>query len=476
MKVELRAGIILAASAIAGCAVGPDYSPPALELPKTFASADQEFSTEEGPANWWHNFQDPQLSSLVEQAVQGSNDVQLAVSRVNEARALRSISFIDLFPVITGAVRYDARRDSQVRFGGFEVGPKETEVYGAGFDASWEVDLFGRSRRAREARVAEEAASIAGLQDALRTVAAEVGRNYFELRGYQHQLAVASRNAELQAESLKVIERKAALGESSELDAARARTLYNSTVASIPPLEAAVAVAVHRIAVLLGREPGALRSELMEAKPLPRYSGPLQIGDPSSVLRRRPDVRAAELNLAAATARIGVVTADLFPRVSVTGTLGVEGLTPSRIADGGGDYYSIAPMISWAAFDLPRVFQRIRVEDARTEGALVQYQQSVITALEDVENALSRFSAEKRRYQALKIAADESAKAARLAEIQYREGAADFLTLLDAQREQLQADGELARSETQLLVGYAGLFKALGGGWQEAAEKPQGSA
>jgi len=293
-----------------------------------------------------------------------------------------------------------------------------------------------------------------------------VARNFFELRGTQNELAVARDNATNQMESLTLIGARLSAGRGTELDTARAEAQLHSTLALIPPLEAATRRAIFRLGVLTGQEPTALEAELTPPQPigvLPTLSG---IGSPADLLRRRADIRAAERSLAAATARIGVATADLFPRVTLNGRIGLEAGTFSGLAKGGADTYSFGPHLSWAALDLGRVKARMKAADARTEAALATYEKTVLNALEETEAALVDFDRTQARRASLQVAAQASDRALTIATQRYQGGMADYFTVLDTQRTQLLIQEQLAQAQTRTATALVAVYKALGGGWE----------
>jgi multidrug efflux system outer membrane protein len=344
--------------------------------------------------------------------------------------------------------------------------PRELKLYSAGFDAFWEIDFFGRVRRDIEASRDEVDAQEAGLRDIGVSVIAEVARNYFELRGLQNQLAVAQKNAENQAQTLEITQARLDIGRGTELDTSRASAQLNTTRARIPLQETAIKRAIHRLGVLTGQAPGALTATLSQPRPIPKLPETIAVGSPAELLRRRPDIRIAERTLAASTARIGVATADLFPRVTFVGTLSLEASTLSGLGATGSDAYSLGPRISWAALDLGRVYARIKAADASAEANLAQYEQTVLNALEETENALVAYNRERNRRALLATAAQASEKAHRLAHLRFEEGIADFLTVLDSETRLLEDQSQLALSETATATALIAVYKALGGGWE----------
>src|SRR5687767_1478791 len=366
--------------AFAGCAVGPNYKPPQSTTGRGFAWADQPgLSTNSPTSVWWRSFNDGTLNQLVDGALASNIDLRLASASLREARALRRLANFDLAPTVTAGAGYANQRGSPI-FTPPGI-PRDVELYDAGFDATWELDLFGRVRRSTEAARAQAESFEAARRDVLISVVAEIVRNYFELRGTQHQLNVARRNATNQTETLQITQLRLEGGRGTQFDVARARAQLNSTLAIIPPLEALIARTIHRLSVLTGGQPGALMESLSPPASLPNAPELIALGDPAQLLRRRPDVRSAERELAAATARIGVATADLFPRVTFVGRIGIEAETFSGLAQAGSDTWSFGPRITWAALDIGRVQARIKAAGARAEAQLAAYERTVLNAL-----------------------------------------------------------------------------------------------
>ena len=460
---------------ISGCAVGPDFKRPEIKVDAAFANGAQtNLAAGSIDASWWRGFLDTKLNELIVNTFASNLDLRIATARVREARGLRLQSELDLFPSVEaqgGWTKSTTSKDSMK--GMFSRSLREHELFNGGFDATWELDLFGRVRRADQVSVAELAAAQATRRDVRVSLAAEVARNYFELRGTQHRLAVARKNADNQRDTLALTEAKLKAGRSTELDTARARAQYNATLAGIPPLQAATKRAIHRLSVLAARQPAALEGELSIPGPLPSAPELVNIENPDSLLRRRSDIRAAEFRLRAATAGIGIATADLFPRVAFNGRIGLEASQLSGLAKGGSDVYSFGPSITWAALDFGHVRARIKMAGARADAALAEYEQAVLTALEETENSLVTFgrSAERRDYLAASARAAEQAVS--LARNRYQGGIADFLTVLDAERTQLGAEDQLAQSETDTATSLVAVYKALGGGWEMEKESAQ---
>jgi outer membrane protein, multidrug efflux system len=454
----------VAAAVLSACAVGPNYHAPETRPAEKFDRLEATYSPQEGVAHFWDNFDDRTLERLVTEAAKSNYDVRIALSRVAEARALRRDSAFDLAPSINAGGGYTKTKFAQDQ--AIAGTPRHNELYDAGFDAFWELDFFGRVRRGVEASSAELGAVEAAERDALVIVTAEVTRTYFELRGFQQQLDVAQRNVVNQQSTLDLARARLEAGSGTEFDTARAQAQMSGTLGTIAPLEAAVARSIHRLSVLVGREPGALRAELAPTRSLPALPGIVPVGDPAGLLRRRPDIRVAERQLAGATARIGVAVADLFPRVTFTGSTGYVSATSNGLGDSGSEAYTIAPGISWAIFDLGHVQARIAASKAQREGALLQYEKTVLNALEETEDSLVTHARARDRLVHDEAAFKASSTAAGLARVRYENGASDFLQVLDAERTLLESEDRLARSRTEAATSLIAVYKALGGGWQ----------
>jgi multidrug efflux system outer membrane protein len=464
---------------LASCTlIGPDYVPENLNAPNNFSSATirNDFTNDEINTAWWKSFNDPQLVELVERASVENRTVKQALERVNEARAVKRELILDLLPTATANGGYTKQKNG-IGIGFVPTGPNSGfapfDYYHAGFDATWEIDYLGGGRRAVEAQSAEEQSSMASLGDAIRSVIGETASNYFQLRGSQEQYRVAEANTKVQGETLRLIELRYKNGQSSELDVARARSQYEATASTLPLVEADIRVAIHRIGILTGQPPETYLPVLLPPQPIPLYDGPIAVGSPDTLLRRRPDVRAAERTAAAETARVGVEMTDLYPRITFNGTLAYQAKVPSGLFDKKNETYFWGPSITWAGLDIPKVLTRIDAQDARARSAVAGYQQAVLTALEDVENALARFSTERDRRGSLKRSSEASERAVELAQFQFKEGQTDLFTVLDAQRVQLLAEGSLALSDTQLAINLISVYKALGGGWESVAVAPK---
>ena len=459
--------VLVTLALLSGCAVGPNYKTPKMPVPDTFSNGSQSnVTTNETAVTWWRGFNDPELDHLVELARTGNPDLRIATANLREARALRRNAVSDFAPVVNGVAGYSHTLSSQDAEPFASRSERNLALYDVGFDATWEVDIFGRVRRSVQAATADVLSAAAQRRDVLVSLISEVARNYFELRGAQGELEVARRNADNQRETLKITEARRDGGRGTELDVAQARAQLNGTLAGIPPQEQAIAHAIHRLSVLTGQQPAALTAELTEPKPWDSLPPLIAISNPETLLRRRPDIRAAERSLAAMTARIGVATADMFPRVTFNGSIGLEASSISGLTKNGADNWSFGPSITWAALDIGHVRARIQAASARTEAALANYEKTVLNSLEETENALVDFDQEQRRNEFLRESVKASESAATLARQRFQEGATDFLTVLDAQRVLYVAQNQLAQSQTLTSTALVAVYKALGGGWE----------
>jgi multidrug efflux system outer membrane protein len=454
---------LVATLALGACAVGPDYVAPAKTAP-AFRNADAGIVSQQPfEAAWWKQFGDPTLDDLVARALAGGLDLKIAAARVDEARALLRAERRTRWPGVAAEV---AHTDGKAQQPGLTAERVDVESNDAGLAALWELDLFGRVRRGVQAAAAGAEAAEADLRDAQVVVAAEVARTYLDLRGAQKRLEVARANLELQRETLNLTRVRLDLGRGSELDAQSAAARLAATEAGIPPLVAAQASAAHRLAVLLGLEPGTLDAELAP-RAVPPQLTTLAVDSPDALLRRRPDIRAAERELAAATAKIGVAKADLFPRLTLSGFIGFVAGDADELGEAASRAWSFSPVLSWGGLD-PGVRARVVAAEARAGGALARYDRAVLGALAETETAFVVYAQNRARLAATLTAAQSSRRAAELARVQYREGALEYLRLLDAERSALQAEDSLAGAETDLNTSVVAIYKALGGGWEAA--------
>jgi multidrug efflux system outer membrane protein len=460
--------------ALAACAVGPDYKAPATEAASINAAKSDgktQYDQSRFDAVWWQQFDDPVLNQLVSQSLSGNRELRVAFARLKAARAIRDDVNTERFPVVTSRASSDIGKG---QIPGQTTSRVNSERYDLGLDMAWEIDLFGRIQRQLEASDAQEDVARADLQQLQVTMIAELVDAYGDLRGAQAREKIALANLKTQQESRSITVTLRDAGVGNELDVVRADGRLAGVEATVPQLQAQQVRAKNRIATLLGQRPDQLTVDLSPAQ-LPAIAKALPIGDPAELLRRRPDVRSAERKLAAATANIGVATADLFPRVSLSGFLGFTAARGSQIGSAAANAWSLGPSITWAAFNLGSVRARIRGANAEAEGALATYEQQVLLALEESENAFSDYGKTQQRLLSLIKQSESSRAAADLAAIQYREGTVDYLVLLDAERERLSAEDAQAQAETEQYRGIVAIYKALGGGWQVPSQ-PQAVA
>jgi len=451
-----------------GCSVGPNYHAPKVALSGDWSEPVEGGTTDRSvsAADWWTTFNDPKLNSLIARAMQSNHDLRIAEARLRQARAQRRFSSADFWPTMEASASYSRERASE--HGNqpvFQNVPLENNLYQAGFDAAWEIDVFGGKRRALEAATADVAASQEDRSDALVSLLAEVARNYVELRGLQQRLAITRDNIKSQQDALEITQARFKGGVASELDVTQAAALLAGTRSQLPALETSLRQTLHQLAVLLGQQPGALLVELSADGPIPPTPPEVPVGLPSELLRRRPDVRRAERQLAAASARIGVETAELFPKFSLTGVAGLQSVSASDWITGG-KFWSVGPTVQWRILDAGRIRACIQVQNAKQEEALAIYEKTVLISLQDVENALVAYSKEQVRYRSLKDEADADRRAVELSNELYTKGLVDFLNVLDAQRSMYQAQDQLVQSQKTVSQNLVALFKALGGGWE----------
>ena len=455
-----------------GCAVGPNYQQPNVPAPAHWGEPlnGGETNGAVSVAAWWDNFQDSELDSLIERAVRSNLDLRIAQARVREARAQYRIASADLWPTVDGSSSYARQRQSknQPLLGSMPLPPGvpfENDVYQAGFDASWEIDVFGGKRRVTEAARAQVAATEFGRRDVLVTLLGEVARNYVEVRGYQRRLEIARENIHAQEQSLAITQNRFTNGLTSDLDVQQAATLLATTRATVPTLETALQVSIHRLGVLLGQPPDALQTELSSVAPIPAAPPEVPVGLPSDLLLRRPDVAQAERQLAAATANIGVAKADLFPKFYLTGVAGFQGVSADEWFTSGSQFWSVGPAVQWRIFDAGRIRANVRIQNARQEQALAIYEKTALSAFEDVENALVAYAKEQVRRRSLEDAVKSSQESLRLANQLYANGLSDFINVLDAERSLYQAQDALVQSDRTVSTDVIALYKSLGGGW-----------
>ena len=468
------AGLIFLA---AGCSVGPNYEKPDLRVPAGWQEAQQSgVDTKSAElTRWWTKFNDPVLDSLVDRAVKSNLDLRLAEARIREARASRVVTASGAWPTVDVSGSYTRNRSSENAFGvptqGAVITPPgginlDQNLYRSGFDANWEIDVFGGVRRSVEAADATIDATVEDRRDVLVTLLGEVATNYVDLRGFQRQLAVARANLKTQQDTLELTQVRFQAGLASDLDVAQQEAQVNTTASQIPTLESGLKQAAYALDVLLGLQPGALWGELAKETEIPVLPAEVLVGLPSDLLRRRPDIRRAERQLAAATAQVGAATADLFPKFFLTGVAGLQSISASDWISGGSRFWSIGPRITWPVFDAGKIRANIEIRNAQQEQALTLYEKSILNAFRDVETALVNYANEQARNQSLTEAVIANRRAVAMANELYIRGLNDFLNVLDTQRSLYVTESALTQSQATMATNLVALYKALGGGWE----------
>jgi outer membrane protein, multidrug efflux system len=457
---------------LTGCAtVGPDYVPPATSAPSAWHNELKGGLTADDAgfralAAWWTTLDDPVLTRLIERAIDGNLELKKAEARVREARARRGVAKAGLFPTLdnSGSATW-SRTDLD------SGGSATIDLYSAGFDAGWEVDIFGGIRRSVEAASADLGASGENLRDVLTSLLAEVALNYIEVRTFQAQLATAEANIVAQEDTFHLAQWRYEAGLSDELAVQQARYNLENTRAAMPTLRTVLEEALNRMAVLLGVQPGNLHKELEQQGPIPASPLKVAIGVPADMLRRRPDVRRTERELAAQTARVGVATAELYPKLTLNGSIGLETLSLNNFSSSVLWTVLGGPRITWAVFRAGAIRQQIEVQSALQEQALINYEAAILGALEEVENILKAYAEEQARRDFLCAAEEAARQAAELARYKYEAGLTDFTSVLDTQRALFSFQEQLARSNGAVVSNLIKLYKALGGGWESVTTR-----
>lgn len=459
---------------LTGCkAVGPDYKQPDL-FPEGAWHAPMQQGLARTPADpkalaqWWTVLNDPVLTALISRAVQNNLDVKLALERIRQYRLLKGIEQSDRLPTVNASGGASWTGTSNENNTGIV-----TKSYNAGLDASWEIDLFGRIQRSIEAADATLSARQEALRDALVSLTADLAASYIDVRTAQIRLNVVRQSIDSQTESFQLTRWQHQAGLTDELDLHQARYSLESAKSQIPALESTLAEAMNRVAVLSGLSPGTLNETLIAPCPLPALPATIAVGLPADTLRLRPDVREAEYELIAQTAQVGVATADLYPKLSLSGSIGVDALNPAELLDNTFDpshwARSLAASLSHTLFDAGATRKNIEVQSSLQEQALIQYKTTILSALEEVENALVAYAKEQVRLEHLTIAAQEAQTAEDLAKKKYESGLVDFTTVLTSQQTVLSYESDLATSRGTSVSNLITLYKVLGGGWTSVA-------
>jgi NodT family efflux transporter outer membrane factor (OMF) lipoprotein len=454
--------------AVAGCAVGPNYRPPQPVTPDEWHSRPTGAAPAGDPtalADWWKTLDDPILDQLIDQALARNKTAKQAYARVVEARARRGIAAAGFWPTLDASAS-GRRTNSEASVSDPDVGLSggSDEIFDAGLDSAWELDLFGGQRRTLEASNAQLGASQADLRDVLVTLLGDVALSYVDVRTAQSRLTYAEKNLEAQHGVLDITTWRAAAGLANALEVEQAQSNYQQTRAAIPSLQSSLVQAMNRLSVLTGDAPGSLEATLAERKPIPVAPLEIAAGVPADVLRRRPDIRSAERLLAAQTAQVGVATAALYPSLSLTGSITLQALTASDLASGfRTDRLGLS--LNLPIFRGGALRQNVNAQNALVDEALAAYEATVLAAYEEVENALTASTNEHLRHDALQLGVESARRASELALVQYNSGLVDFQTVLDADRTLLALEDSLAVSDGEVTANLVRLYKALGGGW-----------
>lgn len=459
-----------------GCKVGPDFTPPHPAMPAAYAGATNAPSAHPAAAatndlsQWWQKFNDPQLTALVAEALQTNLDLRLAEARLRQARAGRGVVAGSLWPGVTASAAYSRQELKSGSNGALGSAANSHNLYQAGLDALWELDIWGGSRRNVESAGASIVVAEENLRDVQVSLAAEVALDYVQLRGFQEEITVARENLDAQKHTAGITRQKFAAGFVSGLDVANADAQVATTASAIPVLETSARQTIYALSVLLARPPGDLLQELESTHPLPVAPPEVPLGLPSDLLRRRPDIRAAEAQLHAATAQVGVAVADFFPKFSLTGSLRYQNNLVQNLFSGANRFSSFGPAVSWPIFQGGSIAANVRVQKALRDQAYLSYQKTVLAALQDVESSLVAFDKEWEHRRILNDAVVANRKAVDLSLQLYSQGQADFLNVLSAQRLLFAAEDALVQSTRSTATDLIAVYKALGGGW--TAEPP----
>jgi len=451
---------------------GPDYHKPVIVTPPAWnARLDEGLKSgnpsDESLGSWWTSLHDPILQHLVERAIQGNLDLRQATAVIREARARRGIVAADRFPTVTADGRVGYQRTSDRMGHSVDVG-----LFGVGFDAAWEMDVFGRTKRAIESADASLEATEESLRETLVSLVAEVALNYVELRQNQRQLQIAEENLRLQEDTLRLARERFEAGLTTRLDVDQAQYTVSQTRSRIPPLRVGIEQAKNRLSVLLGEPPGGLSGQLDTTAPIPVGPPEIVVGVPAEALRRRPDVRRAERMLAAQTAAVGVATASKYPQFALYGSIGYEAITQGNPLSLGNLIGSLGASAFQVLFDAGRIRQTIEVQNALQEQALLDYESVILLALEESENAMTAYADEQVRRRDLIAASESAQRAVTLVRENYAAGLVDFLGVLESQRALLTFQDQIAQSDGAITSHLIRLYKALGGGWKPMSASP----
>lgn len=460
----------LGGSILSGCMVGPNFHPPQPTFPNgwvgvanTPAAPSMATAQSSDLARWWREFNDSTLTELVEEALKTNLDLRIADARLRQARAARGVAAGGLWPAVTASGGYQ-------RVYKTNTSPTDSErnLFQAGLDAVWELDLFGGGRRNVESANADMEAAVEGLRDAQVSLIAEVALNYIQLRGYQQEIVITQNNLKAQEHTADITHKLLSVGFASALDAANADSNVATTESQIPLFESAAKQSIYALSLLLARPPADLLEQLSSAGPTPKAPAQIPVGLPSDLLRRRPDIRKSEAQLHAATAQIGVAVADFFPSFSLTGALNWNSNLLSRWWTDASRSFVVGPSVRWPLLEGGATVSNVHLREALRDESFITYQKTVLTAFQEVESALVAFSKEQQRRQSLNNAVEANRKAVGLSLQLYSEGQTDFINVLSAQRSLYSSEDALEQSERSIGADLIALYKALGGGWESA--------
>lgn len=456
----------LGVTALAGCTVGPNYkgapevAPTAMHAMAFNRAPLDSTSNAPGVANWWQTLGDPELNHLIETALTGSPDIRAARARLQQSRAGLREKQKNLLPKSSGSAAY---LHTKLPKTGLNIG--SLDLYDVGFDATWEIDLFGGTQRAIEAASAEATAVDADLADTHVSLSAEIAQTYVDLRDQQQRIALVRESAELEQQILTLTEQRREQGVASDLDVERIRTQVENTKGTLIPLDAQISESLDKLAVLTGREPGALDAELSSSVPLPTLPNSIPIGDPTTMMRQRPDIRAAEYRLVSANAQIGEHEADWFPKLTLLGDLGFTADNPGHLLRSSSFSWIGAPILQWNALDFGRTRAKIDQAKAAFVEAEAKYESTVLGALRDANVALSRYGHQRDNVVSLRTVEESATHAAVLTQQRYRAGTSSALDWLDAERTRFAAQQNRIAGDAELIKDYVALQKSLGLGW-----------
>lgn len=475
MNINRLITVSLIISLLSGCMVGPDYHRPSTAFPANWSTAlaNQQATGSEALNNWWQSFHDPILTSLITQARLGNRDVFQAEARLREARANRDLSVANILPTLSMNASASKNQPSTAsRFGQSGQFGSAYNQFSHSLDASWELDLWGKQRRSIESNEANLDAAEEDLRDVLVSLYAEVALNYMDVRRYQNELTVAKDSLKAQQETYDITRWREQAGLVSMVDVLQAKQSVENTRADIPKLTSSLEQAKHGLAVLLGKQPTELNTLLEQSTPIPVAANSIAIGIPADILRQRPDVRQTERKLAAQTAQIGVAEAAAYPSFTLSGSIGVEALAAANLYTAAAKTFQMAVSSAWVLFDSGRIRSNVKMQTALQEQALGLYQNTILTALKEVENSLTAYNQEWQRRDALLASVTAGNEALTLSEQQYQAGTVDFQRVLDSQQSLLMAQNQLIESEMEVASNLIRLYKALGGGWDTNSGKP----